>query len=174
MQPPVTLEEFRDFLNLDVSDVTDDEERWNKLVAATGLVEAKVGAMRVRTVVEFVRSESAAIVTREWPVVSITSVVPVDIATSPPVNGSGLVAVGGYVDSTPLYEVTYVVGRETIPPELAEATLIVAEQLWSASQRGPAVARPGTQGANDPVMRGFAWPSRAKELIADHRMFSVA
>lgn len=179
-QPPVTLQEFNDFLNVSDASAAGDEERWGRLVAAAELVEQRVGAMRPRQVTEsFVRESGCTLDLTYAPLMTVSTVT---------AGGTELPTDHYYVDTTGYvslrwprmctdYVVTYTVGRDPVPFALSEATLIVAEQLWQ-SQRGPTAARKftssGTSDTGVSVARGFAWPNRALELIEVYEDLGIA
>lgn len=177
-QSPVTLEEFRAHLQLEPGEEPEDDgERWGKVLAATGLIEGKVGAIRPRSVTERCRESGGGIELGNGPVLSVASVVSVGGSTSYAVDDldldldAGLIfRAGGYGLPCGDYTVTYTIGRNPIPPELMEAVLVVAAQLWE-SQRGPGATNrfTGMGGDEQPIYRGFAWPNRAKQLIGPYR-----
>lgn len=180
---PVTLQEFRDELNLDASDDVSDEELWSKLIAAVGMVEDRVGPMRPRTQTSRVVVSGSVVLLPVHPVISVTSITDdLDVAVSleelwlDASDGTLTSAVPGtWPLSVPgVYTVEYVVGRDPVPDVLADAVLVVARQLWE-SQRGPSAANRFTAMGGEPgVYRGFAWPHAADELIRPHRLFGVA
>ena len=176
--PPVILDEFRSYLNLEASDVAEDSERLDKLYAATELVESRCGAMTPREVT--VRAAAAfGVLVLKPPVLEVISLsrggqrVAVEGFTANP--ASGVIELLGEPRGF-VYEVKYVTGRDPVPQALREAVLAVAEQLWQ-SQRGPSVsaryrgpAAPDTTAAP----RGFTWPRRALELIEPFEQLAFA
>ena len=179
-QAPATLDEFRAFLNVDANDTVDDEERYGKLLAATETVENRCGAMRVRTVSETVRADSAGMIdVSEGPLVSVTSLT-LD-GTAVDLSGVDVDTETGILEATGAalsgrYVVVYVVGREPVPEALKEATLLVAEQLW-LSQRGPSTTArfSGNAGAEEQnTYKGFVWPRRAEQLAEPYRIATLA
>jgi hypothetical protein len=167
--PPVSLAEVRAQLNLASAQIADDEELWRKLLAATSRVEAEVGPMMPRTQVSVVRSSGRGnIVLPVWPVLSVTEV----RDSGDTVLGSGTydvdlrggrVLIGSCVRQW--WTVTYPVGRDPVPEDLWEATLVTAAHLWE-TQRGPILTAAPMRGSGQAVpARGFALPNRAAELM---------
>lgn len=183
---PVTLQEFRDHLNVEDTDIVDDAEMFRMLTAATRQVETKVGALRYRTVTErtFPGHCGYGIDLTHGPVVAITSITgddavdyPVtadELEYNPDDNVAYRLPYGAAfpLSGTARYDVVYTVGRDPIPENLMLAVMIVAEQLW-LTQRGPVstakFSRSGGGEEDTPVLRGFAIPKRAIELMAPYR-----
>jgi hypothetical protein len=65
------------------------------------------------------------------------------------------------------YTVEYTIGRDPVPENLWEATLVTAAHLWE-TQRGPILAPQLGGGPQQRPARGFALPNRARELIVGH------
>lgn len=180
-QPPVTLAELNDFLNVTDSSAAGDEERWGRLLAATEMVEQRVGAMRIRAVTETVRARNGVLELTAWPILDVTSVelseVPVTLSTLDVDDVAGTICAETGPRLCGKYVVEFTVGRVDIPAALSEATLVVAEQLYQ-SQRGPSAALKytptGSESAPLNYPRGFAWPSRALELIDPYDDLGIA
>lgn len=93
---------------------------------------------------------------------------------------AGILDLYGWTTRCDAYRVTYTAGRGSTPADVddpgdieadfVEAVLIVGEQLWETQRgRGLHPSRWGTQAdpdASPEIMRGFALPRRALELIA--------
>ena len=170
MRPPVSLQEFREFLNVATTDTAGDEERWGKLLAATRLVESRAGAMEVRSVTSRVTGYDALILPL-GPVISITSITNILAGTTVTLLADSVDVSAGVVtlpyggNIKRAYSVVYKIGRVPVGEHLREATMVVGEQLWQ-SQRTPMMIqpRPGASTPSGPS-RAFAWPNRALQLI---------
>lgn len=181
LTPPVSLDEFKAHLNISTNPDPDrDPVLTRKLAAATDLVEAEVGAMVTRSETEQVFVAGSALVLSGGPLISATSVtdaagapVALDVLTVD--EEARMLLFASPAPSAGPYDVTYEVGRgpaADVPEALKEATLVVAEQLYSASARGPVPQTKFTENAGTP--RGFAFPRRAKELCAPYTAGWVA
>lgn len=144
---PVALAEVRAHLNIDEADGhSDDEELWDKTLAATGLVERQVGVIRPREVTSRVRGDTRSLRLPSWPVVSVTSITDAsgtvaDATQWYAVRSDTIRPVFGCVPWSPFFDVVYTAGYDPIPDELLEAVRLQTGLLW-ASQRGPeSVAR---------------------------------
>jgi hypothetical protein len=138
-QPAVTLAEFRAHLNVTEADGhADDEEMWSAVLAAADQIDYLCGPTRPKSQTSRVDSWTGVLLLPVFPVISLTSITPV--------NGSALDLTNVYLDTltgevkgSALYgtfNVVYTVGRSPIPQALMTATLILAKLTWN-SQRGP-------------------------------------
>lgn len=169
-QSPVSLEEFREHLNLDDGDTVSDAELWQCLLSAVATVEREVGALRLRQVSERVVSDVphstwSPVAVTEWPVFGDLAVsggdVPNDFAFEPVRYGRNA------------YDVTYTVGRDPIPEDLLLAVKLVAALQWE-TQRGPdAASRFSAIGGEAGSSGGLAW-FRAQQLMAPYRVPAMA
>lgn len=173
--PPVSLAEVRAQLNLSATQITDDEELWRKLLAATSRVEAEVGPMMPHAQVSRIRSSPRGnLMLPVWPVLSVEEVRdPADLvvgaATYEVDLDAGHIRLDTYFRQW--WTVTYTVGRVPVPDDLMEATLVTAAHLWE-TQRGPILSAAGFRGGGSPAMpaRGFGLPYRAVELMVPYRV----
>lgn len=173
----LTLPELRAHLNLDPTDTGNDDELWFMLTAAGATVEQRVGAMEVRTVQSRVTVGGYPTVRLpQEPIISVTSVT--NAATGVAVPAPNLDTLTGSLTWAPMipggYDVTYVVGREPVPPDLMLATLIVARQLWDTQRNAAPLGFTSMAGQEIQIPMGFAIPRRAAELMAPHRLLTVA
>lgn len=166
----LTLEQAKQQVN--VTSAVDDEEMQAYVDSATGIVEGKCGPVEPRTVVERVRGRGVVMLST-LPVLEIAGVqarggVSVGIDGHDLDGGAGiLTGLGPFVGSV---TVTYVAGRDSVPPELNLAARIIFGHLWE-TQRRPSM-RPG-MGQNDAPPQpglGYAIPNRALELMAPYRL----
>ena len=136
----VSLADLRDHLQLDDTDLlTHGEELRRALRSASATVEALIGPVVPRTVVETLPTFSGRYV---WlsttPVLTLTSAttsgVSVDI-TGWTVETGGRVD-AGYVTTRSGLVLTYRAGRATVPPEAREATVELVRDRVSFSQAG--------------------------------------
>ena len=183
--PPVTVDDLRSFLNLDVNDTTEDDELTAMLSAATEAVEARVGPMVSRSITDVVYGRNG-LVTLRAPVISVESMswqgsafdltlLDVDLKSGVVSNPYGY-SLGCWWWSSPgaagiPFAVTYTAGRVPVPDSLKQATMIVAEQLWK-TQRGPAPGQYG--GSTEQVYTGFLIPARAEALMAPYERLAFA
>lgn len=179
-QSPVSLAEFRSYVNAEESDGhADDESMWQCVLAATRMVEVKVGPIRPREQVSKVAAGGCALLLPVFPALSLTSVADsagttLDVSALYLDEDAGLVERAGGFGSPRRYTATYTVGRDPVPDDLMQAVLSVAQQLWD-SQRGPGASNrfTGMGGDEQPVYRGFAWPNRALQLIEPYLVPTV-
>lgn len=153
-QPPITLAEFRDHLNLGATEGVDaNDEMWQAVISATGYVEAKCGPIRPRTQTDRVEARpvrvspyptylyplpTTVLLLPVRPVISLTSVTPVggtalDLSTLTLEGYKGRVLAGMLYGC---FDVEYIVGQNPIPQELMDAVKLRAKLTWD-SQRGP-------------------------------------
>lgn len=169
----VSLADTRAQLNFDATETADDDELRGYIGAATGAVEKALGRVVVRRSFtdRFTVARSATeLLLRNVPVLSLTSVVSADGATTWDTNSlqpdveTGLVVVAAGPAFTGALDVTYQAGEVVIPENYRLATLIIVQHLWE-TQRGTMGVQLG--GDNEPYMpgRGFAIPRRALELL---------
>jgi hypothetical protein len=74
----------------------------------------------------------------------------------------GLVYARGGLTTTELYEVTYLAGREDLPPDLAMAVMELVRHIWTHAQRGQ-----GRQATTEPAA-GYLIPNLVAGLLAPH------
>lgn len=191
---PVSLADFKQQLTdsgtSDFTDDADDAELTRHLLAATGLIEDRIGPLVTRSFTEDHRlsqargrRSSGRMLLRRRPAVAVTALASITygIVTDftdfdPDVHyldtEAGIFDLRGWASSYGDYRVTYTAGRGTIddiPAKYKQAVLITAEHLWETQRgRGLHPSRFGSQA--DPtevpeIMRGFALPRRAQELI---------
>lgn len=182
--PPVTLNEFKQFLKVSLTDLTLDTQLTSVLAAAADLVESVAGPMVARDVTVTIRNVACdgSFMLTAWPILELSDVVDHDSAAIIDVDDLDLDLTTGVVYGAPrtaAYDVTTSVGRSPVPAPLKEATMVVGEQLWQA-RRGPAngpnrFAQGGVPDAGQvPVYRGFAFPNRALQLVEPYRQLWVA
>jgi hypothetical protein len=179
---PVTLDEFRDSLNLTENDGhTSDEELWNAVLSAVDLVENECGPIRLREQTSRVRPAGCTLFLPVFPVVSVTTVTDSLLATVSEDRYEVNTDTGVIDGLSPLtsrwYEVTYTVGREPIPRALMDAVLILAKLEWG-TQRGPKQVNRftgiGDIEAAGNVSSGGLDKYRADSLMAPFRQLHVA
>jgi uncharacterized phiE125 gp8 family phage protein len=169
----VSLVDARAQLNFGATETSDDDELRSFIGAATGAVERALGRIVVRR--SFTDRFNAVggateLLLRHVPVLSLTSVVSADGATTWATSGlrvdseTGLVAVASGPALTGDVDATYQAGMAIVPEDYRLAGLIIIQHLWE-TQRGTMGVQLG--GDNEPYMpgRGFAIPRRALELL---------
>jgi hypothetical protein len=170
----VTLAEVKTHLNIPSSDTSQDAELAGFISAATPVIEHVVGPVVAREVVEKHDGGDEAIVLRQPPVLSITTVT----------EDGAAVASSGYTlsDAGVLYrtygvwlcgrskvQVTYQAGRTVVPPSIALAAKELIRINWRPQQGGN--YSPFDGGAADQVGEvrlGFFVPNRVAEMLAPH------
>jgi len=169
----VSLADARAQLNMGPTETGDDDELRGFIGAATGAVERALGRVVVRrsfTDRFEVGSAVAELLLRNVPVLSLTSVISADGATTWSTASlrvdaeTGLVTVASGAAFTGALDVTYQAGEVVIPEDYRLAALIIVQHLWE-TQRGTMGVQLG--GDTEPYMpgRGFAIPRRALELL---------
>ena len=163
----------------------DDDELRNFIMAATEVVESKVGPCSRRTITQRVTEGSTQLVLRQRPVLSVTSV------TSVWPGGPSWLTPGLLVDNDagivqqnwpwPFWygpwDVTYVAGRSVIPERYLHAGKEQLRHLWE-TQRGstPLLAPLGAGGAEEFVSSAgwaFSVPNRVVELLQDEAVPAI-
>jgi hypothetical protein len=169
----VSLADARAQLNMGATETGDDDELRGFIGAATGAVERALGRRVVRrsfTDRFEVGGATAELLLRNVPVLSLTSAVSADGATTWStanlrVDGeTGLVTVVSGAALTGTVDVTYQAGDTVIREDYRLAALIIVQHLWE-TQRGTMGVQLG--GDSEPYVagRGFAIPRRALELL---------
>lgn len=188
--PPVDLDAFKDHIGYDHDDGSEDAKLTQILAAATGAVEGKVGAMVMRASDERAEVRGGVLIIGARPLVNITTLTnrrtgaTVDVTTLD-VDTDARIATsltGRLADG--VYDVACTIGRDPVPEDLIEATLIVAEQLFETQRGTTATGRgwggvadevgAGTAAGAELVLRGFTFPKRALELMANYKTPAVA
>lgn len=163
----------------------DHDEFRNFIMAATEVVESKVGPCSRRTVTQRVTEGTTQLVLRQRPVLSVTSVS--SIWPSGPVWTTGSLLLdqdAGIVQQTwmwPFYygpwDVVYVAGRQVIPERYLHAGKEQLRHLWE-TQRGstPLLAPLGAGGGEEFVTSSgwaFSVPNRVVELLQDEAVPAI-
>lgn len=178
----LSLQAAKDALNIPQSDTTHDTEI-DRLIATieSGLERFTGGPVITRSITERAELDGTltALLLRQRPVVSVTSIVAVASGQAVDISGgldvdnvSGVVRtalgwpfVGPYFAFRPAMLVTYQAGWGTaVPAAFAEFAAIVIDHLWQP-QRGPAAMPMGGVDTVTPPWLGFAIPNRALELL---------
>lgn len=165
----ISLDEVKAQTNVPASDTSHDTELDLFREAAQEQVEALVGPVLQRQVVETVRARPSGVVfLNQSPVVSVDTLT----ASGQPVTGytlnnadgllTGLVTAGDLV-------VTYTVGRTEAPASLRVAALIIAAHLWD-TQRGNAPSAMPDDLTPVEFGLGYSLPNRALELLAPYML----
>lgn len=171
----VSLADARAQLNFGPTETADDDELRTFIGAATGAVERALGRTVVRRSFtdRFAVSCSAAeLLLRHVPVLSLTSVVSADGATTWSTanlrvdSETGLVTVVAGSAFTGALDVTYQAGYQVVPENYRLAGQIIIQHLWE-TQRGTMGGVQLGGGDVDIALagRGFAIPRRALELL---------
>lgn len=72
------------------------------------------------------------------------------------------------------YDVTYTVGRNPVPDNMLQATLIIARQLYDTQRNAAAVTFTNMGGQETLPPMGFAVPRRAEQLLSDYVVPAIA
>lgn len=164
------LDEFK--AQLDRPDYSDDKELRLYLEAATNHVEYLVGPLTPTTVTERVTGYGSLVLSR-YPVLSVTGISAVagGVVSPVPVPGSGYThsEMGGIQFSEYAYanefEITYEVGRTSIPADIKLAGLIIAQHLWSVQNARWTINAPNEDQMQSAPGSSFMVPWRAMELL---------
>ena len=163
----------------------DDDELRNFIIAATEVVESKVGPCARRTITQRITEGRVELVLRQRPVLSVTSVTSI-WPGGPTWTTSQLIVDtdAGIVQQTwpwPFWygpwDVTYVAGRAVIPERYLHACKEQLRHLWE-TQRGttPLLAPLGAGGAEEFVSSSgwaFSVPNRVVELLQDEAVPAI-
>lgn len=162
--------------HLNITGTTYDTELQAMLDAAEAAIEQKCGLLTTASRTERIKGGGLGLVLANTPVVSLTSVTPVD-GTAYTLDDLDLDTNAGVVERAdgcrfPVgrYDVVYVTGRSSLPADLKLGVLELLRHLW-ASQRGPG-RRPGStagsETANTIPGAAHLMPFRVVELISPH------
>lgn len=171
---------LKEFLN--IGGTTQDEELSRHLVSARGTMRHRVGPDESTAATDSTRVLCGSAFLPQWPVISITSatgrageVLDISSAEVDPTT-SEITGIGPRY--TGKATILYQIGFTAYPDDLELATYIVAGHLWE-TQRGRTGSWAQMHGMNDDtpvggdasfyVLRGFALPRRAMELIEPYR-----
>ncbi|MFD6684175.1 head-tail connector protein [Micromonospora parva] len=178
----LTLAEAKAQLNISTS--TNDVELEAYIAGVTTAIEAHVGPVDPRPVQETYETPSCgarAVVLRQTPVQSLTSVTPV-LSGGVAYNVTGLTvdATTGTVrrlDGGRFYGLllfSYMAGRSEVAATLNLAGRLMLQHLWRTqrgSARGPVIAGGDDYDVNEPVGGwGYAIPNRVLELLAPYKL----
>lgn len=170
----VSLADARAQLNMGPTETGDDDELRGFIGAATRAVERALGKVVVRRSVtdRFTVSGSAtAVLLRNVPVLSLTSAVSADGATSWDTNSlqvdgeTGLVTVTSGPAFTGTLDFMYQAGETVIPENYQLAGKIILQHLWETQRGAMGVQLGGGDVDMALASRGFAIPRRALELL---------
>lgn len=178
----ISLADAKAHLNMSPSSTVDDAELLGHIEAATSAIEDYLGETIVRTVVVEKRTltRQAQVLLRSHPVVSLTSVVSLDGATTWDVADLDLDVTTGLVRTITGPQVagdvviTYVAGRSVIPANYARAAEIVVANLWEAQRKVAAGPAPGPLAPEDEIVTdqyGTAIPPVARQLLGAPAVF---
>lgn len=159
----LSLADARATLNYDAGDTSDDEEIRDYLDVATDLLERRIGPVIPRAITEDVQLAGDGFMPRQPPVISLTSLTPVQtlgitlaaadfavLSTGKVVRKDGLSLYGGW-----WYTIVYQAGRQgTVPPRFLQAGRLILKDLWD-NQR-PKGVRPAI-GVDDSIVTGDTW-----------------
>ena len=174
----LTLDEAKAQLNIRTT--ASDTELQMYIDSLTSVIEGYVGVVEEREVTETVTGQGPAVVLLQTPVMSVTSLTPVetggtavDVARLYVDGPSGVVA---YADHSPFsggpWTAVYTAGRATVPPTIKLAALLLLQHLWR-TKNGPAR---GSAGADDYAVTepvpgfGYAVPNRVLELLEPFKL----
>lgn len=177
------LDGLKQFLNK--TDNTDDTELETYLGASIKAVSDRCGPLSSTAFTERVRANCGSFVVTQWPIINISAITEpdgtaVDITAIDLDNNAGIVHLN-YIHGP--HDVTYTAGYAPCPDDLELATYIIGKHLWE-TQRGTTGGRGQYMGGGDPlptgndaatiVVRGFAFPQRAMELMDANRKPGLA
>lgn len=170
----VSLADARAQLNFGATETADDDELRGSIGAATRAVERALGKVVVRrsfTDRFTVGGSATQVLLRNVPVLSLTSFVSADGATSWDVGSlqadgeTGLVTVESGPAFTGVLDGTYQAGYAVIPENYQLAGKIILQHLWETQRGAMGVQLGGGDVDMALASRGFAIPRRALELL---------
>lgn len=182
----VTLEVFKDHLNIPAGNTQDDAEVTRTLIAATSAAEGRgrVGPIIARAFDHRAASTGGVVVLPKRPLVSIDAVVGTRGGQSLVAADLGVDKLAGIVEyrdgrgiPSGAFDFTYTAGWFTsvaeVDEDVALAVCIIGKHLWE-TQRGRQ-SRPGILGNTstaqadpDRVPLGYALPNRAQQLLTPY------
>ncbi|MEU1122132.1 head-tail connector protein [Streptomyces sp. NPDC005899] len=174
----LTLDEAKAQLNLRTT--ASDTELQLYIDALTSVIEGYVGVVEEREVTETVAGQGPAVVLLQTPVLSVTSLTPVqtggtavDVARLHVDGPSGVV---GYSDRSVFscgpWTAVYTAGRAEVPPSIKLAALLLLQHLWR-TKNGPARGASSSDdyAVTEPVPGfGYAVPNRVLELLEPFKL----
>lgn len=170
----LTLAEAKSHLNITVA--TYDTELQDTIDEAESLIAGRCGPLTSTTTTERVSGGGCGLVVRETPIVSLTSVTPVngtayDVTLMSVDKSAGVIEwTSGTRFATGRYDVVYQSGRSSVPDGLLRGVKELVRHLWE-TQRGP-TRRPGAPGgdsaSNTLPGAAFIWPFRVEQAIAKY------
>jgi hypothetical protein len=187
----ITLDEVKRQLNKTTT--TDDDELRDMIDAATEVIEAEVGPVAPRTLVEAYNGGHSEIVLRKYPIIKVSSISEIWTNTIVPlteqpvgtltdnwgftvdlvhgtvlrrsINSSITVFPRGWLNVL----VTYVAGRTAIPAALNMAARQLVAHIWQTqSSRSAGRPIPGGDEFTPMPGSGFLVPNRVSELLMPH------
>ena len=179
-----TAEAAREFSN--VSDPSSFDEFDTFFNAALQAISHRCGPVGGTSVTEQAMARCGVLILAERPVQSVDSAAdqdgnPVDVTGARISRRSAIVRLRSSI--TRELDVTYTAGWEPYPDDLEKAVYVVTDHLWE-TQRGRSGSFTQVHGIDDDapvggdasflVLRGFALPRRAMELIVPYRKFGTA
>lgn len=171
----LTLAQAKTHLNIGTA--AQDAELQTFIDAAEAAIAEKCGPLTSVAYTERVRGGGRALVLRNTPVVSLTSVTPVggsalDLTLLDLDTSAGVVEWdSGATFTTGRYDVVYQAGRSSVPSDLLMGVKELVRHTWAASQRGP-TRRPGSADsdglANTLPGSTYLFVYRVQEYINPH------
>lgn len=172
----LSLADAKQHLNIPAASSIDDEELRFFLAATTRVVERLAGVVVPRTVTEVVRQRGTAysVVFQKTPVLSVTSLTPVDGSAAYDVTAlyvdnplAGIVrrTDGGVISGGPWTGI-YRAGRAEVPANVGLAARMLVQHLWE-TQRGGPMMPPRMAAEAEGGIPGiwFAIPHKVSELL---------
>ncbi|MFI2314089.1 head-tail connector protein [Streptomyces sp. CB00072] len=174
----LTLDEAKK--QTDVRGSSADAEIQMYIDALTAVIEGYVGVVEVREVTDTVTGQGPAVVLLHPPVLSVTSLTPVepggsavDVARLHVDGPSGVLA---YADRSGFcggpWTAIYQAGRTAVPPTIKLAALLLFQHLWR-TRNGPARGGGGADdfSVTEPIPGfGYAVPNRVLQLLEPFKL----
>lgn len=174
----VSLADVKHHMKKRVTDTADDLKLQGFILAATDLIEDRMGHMMPVTITEDVFSRGTQIVLEHRPVIEIVSVdrypgaVPVPAHDTPTmVRGWKMTSAEGVLETSGRFpghmRIVYRAGRQPLPARFRLACLELVGHLWRVSQLNQDGGRPPLQGdASVPAASSsFALPYTVRQLL---------
>jgi hypothetical protein len=160
--------------HLNITVATHDVELQDTIDEAESLIADRCGPLESVATTERVKGGGTGLVVRVTPMVSLTSVTPVngsayDVTLFDVDKSAGVIEwTSGAKFSPGSYDVVYQAGRSEVPDALMRGIKELVRHLWE-TQRGSS-RRPGVSDSASNTLPGaaFIWPFRVEQAIAKY------
>ena len=165
--------------HLNITTAESDAELQDTIDAAEALIAKKCGPLTATVTTSRVRGYSGQLRLPITPVISLTSVTPVQGSA---LDLSGVVvSASGVVEFTysgwfgyGLYDVVYTAGRSSVPDDLLRGVKEMVRHLWSTQRPSGRFSSPLSDAAANTIPgSAFLFPFRVEQAISDYMQAGV-